>query len=200
MRFVARVMLSSAPAEARMRSRADVPVLGPRRSSGRRRCPRPTFRDLPTEAMPGTWGVWTDAGLLLAETRAARGRPIGRSLPMQTCELPRRPTRIGLRSCCRRSNASRWRHAPAGFCRAGVLLESECDHVAAVTRRRRLERPAGHHRDGERGGALSSARRCRSPRPRLILLSRQRSDEPVGLASCLRRDPPRGWLELPRVA
>jgi hypothetical protein len=52
MRVVAEAMLSSAPAKSRMRSRADVAVLSPRRSSGRRRCPRPTFRYLPTEAMP----------------------------------------------------------------------------------------------------------------------------------------------------
>jgi len=58
---------------------------------------------------------------------------------------------------------------PAGFRRAGALLESECDQVATLTRRRRFERPGrSPSRRGARRSLLSSARRCRAPRPRLI--------------------------------
>ena len=80
MRVVAEAMLSSAPAESRMRSRADVPVLDTSTSSA------PDDRQVLAVALvrpfetcrrkqcPATWGVWTYAGLLLAECRATDGR------------------------------------------------------------------------------------------------------------------------------
>ena len=92
MRVVAEAMLSSAPAESRMRSRADVPVLDTSTSSA------PDDRQVLAVALvrpfetcgrkqcPATWGVWTYAGLLLAESRAhenacGKGRATYAALP-----------------------------------------------------------------------------------------------------------------------
>jgi hypothetical protein len=95
MRVVAEAMLSSAPAESRMRSRADVPVLGPddRQVVAAVALVRP-FETWRRKRCPATWGVRTYAGLLLAETEAG-------ALGYRTSALPiqarRRRTRLPIR-------------------------------------------------------------------------------------------------------
>jgi hypothetical protein len=70
MRIVAEAMLSSAPAESRMRSRADVPVLGPDDRQVVAAALVQPFETCRPKQCPATWGVWTYAGLLLADCGA----------------------------------------------------------------------------------------------------------------------------------